>query len=87
MLVDGFLLPRGKDIIPNIANAPTPVPLLVTSARSAESPANAEMARWHALPLPANWIGVRRQWELGHAASAILDHGSAASVPARPVSA
>jgi len=37
------------------------------------SPANAEMARWNNLPLPANWIEVRRQWEFGHAASAVLD--------------
>lgn len=37
------------------------------------SPANAQMAQWHSIPLPANWTDVRRQWELGHAASAILD--------------
>ncbi|MGE5646594.1 MAG: hypothetical protein ACM336_12460 [Acidobacteriota bacterium] len=37
------------------------------------SPANTEMARWNSLPLPANWMEVRRRWEFGHAASAVLD--------------
>jgi hypothetical protein len=37
------------------------------------SPANAQMAQWRSIPLPANWTDVRRQWELGHAASAVLD--------------
>lgn len=37
------------------------------------SPANAQMAQWSSVPLPANWTDVRRQWEFGHAASAILD--------------
>ncbi len=37
------------------------------------SPANAQMAQWSDVPLPANWTNVRRQWEFGHAASAILD--------------
>lgn len=37
------------------------------------STANTEMARWTSLPLPANWTDVRRQWEYGHAASAVLD--------------
>jgi len=37
------------------------------------SPANAQMAQWNSLPLPANWTHVRRQWEFGHAASAFLD--------------
>jgi hypothetical protein len=40
---------------------------------AAVSPANAQMAQWHVLPLPANWTDVRRQREFGHAASAILD--------------
>ena len=40
---------------------------------AAVSPANAQMAQWHQLPLPTNWVDVRRQWEFGHAASAILD--------------
>jgi hypothetical protein len=37
------------------------------------SPANAQMAQWSRVPLPANWTDVRRQWEFGHAASAVLD--------------
>jgi hypothetical protein len=37
------------------------------------SPANVQMAQWNSLPLPANWTEVRRQWEFGHAASAVLD--------------
>ena len=37
------------------------------------SPANGMMAQWHGVPLPPNWVAVRRQWELGHAASAVLD--------------
>jgi hypothetical protein len=37
------------------------------------SPANSQMALWHSVPLPANWEDVRRQWEWGHAASALLD--------------
>lgn len=37
------------------------------------SPANAQMAQWSSMPLPANWTDVRRQWEFGHAASAVLD--------------
>lgn len=37
------------------------------------SPANAQMAQWSSVPLPTNWSDVRRQWELGHAASAVLD--------------
>jgi hypothetical protein len=37
------------------------------------SPANAQMAHWSSVPLPANWADVRRQWEFGHTASAILD--------------
>jgi hypothetical protein len=37
------------------------------------SPANAEMSRWSGVPLPENWTEVRRQWELGHATSAVLD--------------
>jgi hypothetical protein len=37
------------------------------------SPANAQMAQWSSVPLPANWTDVRRQWELGHATSAVLD--------------
>lgn len=37
------------------------------------SPANGQMATWHELPLPPNWMAVRQQWEWGHAASAILD--------------
>jgi hypothetical protein len=37
------------------------------------SPANTQMALWSSVPLPANWTDVRRQWELGHAASAVLD--------------
>lgn len=37
------------------------------------SPANAEMAKWTCLPLPANWTHVRRHWEFGHAGSAVLD--------------
>jgi len=37
------------------------------------SPANTQMAAWTGIPLPANWTDVRRQWEFGHAASAILD--------------
>ena len=37
------------------------------------SPANHQMAAWSVLPLPANWTVVRRQWEVGHAISAVLD--------------
>ena len=37
------------------------------------SPANVQMAHWSSMPLPANWTDVRRQWEFGHAASAVLD--------------
>jgi hypothetical protein len=37
------------------------------------SPANAQMAHWNSVPLPADWTDVRMQWEFGHAASAILD--------------
>jgi hypothetical protein len=37
------------------------------------SPANAQMAQWTTLPLPESWLDTRRQWEFGHAASAILD--------------
>jgi hypothetical protein len=37
------------------------------------SPANAQMAQWSSVPLPANWANVRRQWEIGHAVSAVLD--------------
>jgi len=37
------------------------------------SPATAQMAQWSSVPLPANWTDVRRQSELGHAASAVLD--------------
>jgi hypothetical protein len=37
------------------------------------SPANTQMAQWSAVPLPANWTDVRKQWEFGHAVSAILD--------------
>ena len=35
--------------------------------------ANAQMAQWNSLPLPANWTDVWRQWECGHAASAPVD--------------
>lgn len=35
--------------------------------------ANAQMAQWTTLPLPENWTAVRRQWEYGHAMSAVLD--------------
>ena len=35
--------------------------------------ANAQMAQWNSLPLPANWTDVRRQWECGHASSAAVD--------------
>ncbi len=37
------------------------------------SPANTEVAGWTAVPLPPDWTCVRRQWEFGHAASAVLD--------------
>ncbi|HWQ52139.1 MAG TPA: hypothetical protein VN442_00545 [Bryobacteraceae bacterium] len=37
------------------------------------SPANAQMARWSGVPLPPDWTDVRRQWEFGHAASAVVD--------------
>jgi len=37
------------------------------------SPANGQMAQWTTLPLPESWLGTRRQWEFGHAASAVLD--------------
>jgi len=37
------------------------------------SPANTQMAAWHELPLPSNWMSVRNQWEWGHAVSALLD--------------
>lgn len=37
------------------------------------NPANHQMARWSGMPLPGNWTAVRRQWELGHAMSAVLD--------------
>jgi hypothetical protein len=37
------------------------------------SPANSQVAQWTNVPLPANWMDVRRQWEYGHAASAVLD--------------
>lgn len=37
------------------------------------SPANTQMAQWSVVPLPANWTDVRRRWEFGHAASAVLD--------------
>lgn len=37
------------------------------------SPANAQMAQWSSVPLPPNWTDVRRQWEFGHAASAVLN--------------
>jgi hypothetical protein len=37
------------------------------------SPANAQMAHWSSVPLPPNWSEVRRRWEIGHAASAVLD--------------
>jgi len=37
------------------------------------SPANTQMAQWNSIPLPASWTEVRRQWESGHAASAVLD--------------
>jgi hypothetical protein len=39
----------------------------------AVSPANVVMAEWSNVPLPANWIEVRKHWEYGHAVSAILD--------------
>lgn len=35
--------------------------------------ANAQMAQWNSLPLPANWTDGRRKWECGHAASAAVD--------------
>jgi hypothetical protein len=31
------------------------------------------MAQWTTLPLPESWLDTRRQWEFGHAASAVLD--------------
>jgi hypothetical protein len=37
------------------------------------SPANTQMAGWQAVPLPENWTAVRRQWEIAHAVSAVLD--------------
>jgi hypothetical protein len=37
------------------------------------APANAQMARWTAIPLPDNWMQTRRLWESGHAISAVLD--------------
>jgi hypothetical protein len=37
------------------------------------SPANGQMAQWTTLPLPESWLDTRRQWEFGHAASAVLD--------------
>lgn len=37
------------------------------------SPANREMAQWTTLPLPETWLETRRNWEFGHAASAVLD--------------
>ena len=35
--------------------------------------ANRQMALWTGVPLPADWMEVRRRWEYGHAASAIMD--------------
>ncbi len=37
------------------------------------STANTKMAEWRGIPLPPDWMAVRRQWEWGHAASAVLD--------------
>jgi hypothetical protein len=37
------------------------------------APANAQMARWTAIPLPNNWMQTRRLWETGHAISAVFD--------------
>jgi hypothetical protein len=36
-------------------------------------PSNSQMAQWSSVPLPTDWTEVRRRWELGHAASAVLD--------------